>query len=117
MATKKVSAIKQVTSVFNSFKEFPLISGSSQEPPGDPRSSQEPQDNPGGFQEFHLDDGQVAAGAGEGERGVVVVGGLAVDVGPAGHQELDGAEVAGPGGLHQGRATALGLVLQLGAAQ
>ena len=57
----------------------------------------------------------MAAGAGEGERGVVVVGGLAVDVRPAGHQELDGAEVAGPSSLHQGRATALGLVLQLGA--
>ena len=49
--------------------------------------------------EQHLHHGQVAAGTGQRQRGVVVVGGLAVDVGPAGDEELNSAQVAGTTGL------------------
>ena len=51
----------------------------------------------------HLDHGQVAAGTGQRQRGVVVVGGLAVDVGPAGDEELNSAQVAGTAGLNNNK--------------
>ena len=54
--------------------------------------------------EQHVHHTEVAAGAGEGERCVVVVGGLPVEVRAPGDEELDGVEMAGPQGLHQGGA-------------
>ena len=48
-----------------------------------------------------FNNGEVAPGAGERQRGVVVVGGRPVDVGALRNQELDGAEVPGTSSFHQ----------------
>ena len=62
-----------------------------------------------------LDDALVTPGTRQTQRGVVVVGRGAVHLRAALQQERHGGEVARPGRLHQGRPSALALVLQLGA--
>ena len=56
----------------------------------------------------------MTAGAGQAQGGVVVVGGGLVDVGALADQELGRAIVAGPNGLHQGRAASFGLMFEVG---
>ena len=58
-----------------------------------------------------FNNGEVAPGAGERQRGVVVVGGRPVDVGALRYQELDRAQVAGARSLHQRRAPSFRFVL------
>ena len=58
-----------------------------------------------------LHDSDVATSASQGERGVVVVGGATVDLGPFLHEKLDRAQMAGTGSLHQRSAPTLRLML------
>lgn len=62
-------------------------------------------------QELH--DAQVSASARQAQGGVVIVARVLVHIRPLADEELGGAKVARPHGLHEGRAAALGLVLQL----
>ncbi len=68
----------------------------------------------GALLEENLHHVKVAAGAGEAQGRVVVVGCLLVDIRAPADEELHSAEVTRPGRLHQRRPPALALVLQLG---